>query len=230
MLPIAERRKDYGSRMPSQIKNPVPKLAFSGHNLRRNPFGELTATQLMKVAEVDVEELVSFLHQPRTAVQFSGDKGFGKTTHLFSLRDAIPTAGYVHIPEGERRPIPEGQPVMIDEAQRLTWLQQRKLFRGQASLVLGTHRDFERSLRNNGFRVKAINVERLADVNRTWRILNARIRLFVRDDRCPSPTVSKETAGELHRRFQGCLRAIMHEMYVRFQTIENSTGEACVSL
>lgn len=216
--------------MRPEIKKSIPELAFAGHNLRRNPFGELTRTQLIRVAEVAVEDFVSFLGQPKTAVQFVGEKGFGKTTHLLSLLEVFPQASYVHIPEGERRPVPEGQLVMIDEAQRLTWKQRRKLFRENTSVVLGTHCDFERSLCRYGFQVKSVNVERLADEERTCRILNARIQLFAREASQPTPVVSETTAQELHAQFEGCLRAVVHEMYVRFQTLENSAGEKSVSL
>ena len=114
------------------------QLAFLHLNLKRNPFGEITEDERARLAVVDIDRILAALQNPHCAVQFLGEKGYGKTTHLIALRSRLSGAGYVHIPEGETRPLPEGNPIMIDEAQRLTWWQQKTLFRKKVPLVLGT--------------------------------------------------------------------------------------------
>ena len=50
-------------------------------------------------------------------MQFLGDKGQGKTTHLLALERSLPAARYVYLPEDGPQPIiPTQRPLLIDEA------------------------------------------------------------------------------------------------------------------
>ena len=115
---------------------------FARLDLTINPFGELTPEQRGEVAVVDVEWWTAWLTAGRAAgklraVQFMGDCGRGKTTHLLALRFALPTAKYVYLPQhGPLPATPEGPLVMIDEAQRLSWRRRREIFnRGRGAAV-----------------------------------------------------------------------------------------------
>ena len=99
--------------MPAPI---VPFLPFSHLNLRCNPFGELTTEEWATLADVDVEPFLATLLVPHSAIQFIGEKGYGKTTHLLAIRSHFESAGYVHLPEGERRRIPAGTPLLIESS------------------------------------------------------------------------------------------------------------------
>jgi len=101
------------------------QLPFAHLNLRRNPFGEFSAEDWTRLADVDLEEFDGLLAEAGSVVQFVGEKGYGKTTHLLAIGARFPGSGYVHIPEGERAEVPGGNPLLIDEAQRLTWRQRR---------------------------------------------------------------------------------------------------------
>lgn len=193
-----------------------PALPYARLNLRRNPFGELSPDEWAELAVVDTQPLVESLSHTRSAIQFIGDKGFGKTTHLLALKTLFPHAGYVHIPEGETRPMPEGSPLLVDEAQRMTWKQRRTVFPNNTPLVLGTHRDFERSLRRAGRHVVTIPVKHSTSPQRLHEILNRRIAAF-RRQAGPIPNVSRDTCDRLLNQFGPNIRAIVQQLYEQVQ-------------
>ncbi len=201
----------------------TPLLPYVHLNLRWNPFGELTTEEWTSLAVVDIDEVVQSLSQPKTAVQYIGDKGYGKTTHLLALRARFPSSGYVHIPEGETRPVPSGSPLLIDEAQRLTWRQRRMVFGADIPLVLGTHRDFTGALRRAGREVTTIHVERNTNAERLHRIVNARIQAARRSPG-PVPSVSRQTVGKMLDEYGPNIRRIVQSLYVSVQEMRD-TGE-----
>lgn len=201
----------------------VPRLPFAHLNLRRNPFGELSIEEWTAIADVDLQPLLPLLNDRRAAIQFIGDKGCGKTTHLLAIRTHCQAAAYVHLPEGERSAVPIGSPLLIDEAQRLTLWQRRQLFRSGIPLVLGTHRDFETALRRAGRDVNTVRVADGTNPERLQRLLNARIAAARRQ---PGniPTVSLRTAEHLLDEFGPNVRCIVHEMYGRVQRLQQVSG------
>ena len=201
------------------------QLPYAHLNLRWNPFGELPLAEWPALAHVDLENIVNKLTMAGSdkysyAVQFIGDKGNGKTTHLLSIKAIFPNAGYVHIPEGERAAVPDGHPVLIDEAQRLTYWQRRKLFRSNRPLVLATHQDYTRELRRAGRQVETLEVRLGTTPARIHRLLNRRIQHASRSDG-PVPAVSYQTAERLMRAFGTDIRAILHQMYTVFQSLSD---------
>jgi hypothetical protein len=207
------------------INCPSPSLPFAHLNLRRNPFGELPLSDWAALADVDVQECDGFLSKPWATVQFVGEKGNGKTTHLLAIRDRIPESVYVHFPEGEKTEIPVGNPLLIDEAQRMTRWQQWKVFRSGIPLVLGTHRDFTGELKRAGRRVKTVVVYERMSASRLVRIIQARIE-WVRRDAGPVPQLSHETADRLLTRFGPDVRRIFYELYGIFQNLP----EGCIDV
>ena len=169
---------------------------------------------------MEVEEFDEFLRKPGSVLQFVGEKGYGKTTHLLAIRSRFPDAAYVHIPEGERAEIPDGNPQLIDEAQRLTRQQKRRVFRSSVPLVLGTHRDFARELAWAGRRVRTVAVGDRMNSTLLTRILNSRIE-WVRRDEGLVPGVRHRTAARLLERFGPDVRRIQYELYLAFQYMED---------
>ena len=206
------------ARIKVSIKIATSRLSlpYSHLNLRRNPFGEFSVAERVALADVDVDQFDALLANPTAALQFVGEKGYGKTTHLLAIRGRFAEAGYVHIAEGQRASIPVGRPLLIDEAQRLTWWQQWCVFRGRVPLVLGTHRDFTSLLLRAGRRVRTIAVRDCMDPPRLSRLLNARIGWVRRADG-PLPRVRVETAAQLLQQFGPDIRSIEHELYAVFQ-------------
>jgi hypothetical protein len=139
------------------LKHSPSPFAYLG--LWRNPFGELSPAERAELAIVDVVPLVQFLTSGRSAVQFVGDCGYGKTTHLLALRARFPRSQLVYYPEtGRRPPLPQGNPLLVDEAQRMGWNRKRQLLKSTGPVALGTHRDLSRELRRAGFNVWTVDV------------------------------------------------------------------------
>ena len=189
-------------------------LPFAHLNIRRNPFGEFTTEETEALAYVDIYDVVAKLSRPVFAVQFIGEKGFEKTTHLLAIRAQFSGAGYVHIQEGER----VGNPLVIDEAQRLTWRQRGQVFRSSIPLVLGTHVDFRRTLVRAGRVVETVAVNRQMDTERLCALLNAHIHRVRRSEGKPS-RIRLETTRRLLQQFGPDVRWILHELYVTFQSL-----------
>jgi hypothetical protein len=216
----SEPNRHNGSLVYGPVDRPGA-LPFARLNLRRNPFGELELSSWAGLAVADVDRFVPRLRQPGYAVQFMGDKGRGKTTHLLAIRRRFPDAPYVHIGEDflvERPRIPRGHPLLVDEVQRLPRPKRRRLFRRPVSLVLGTHEDFRAELVEAGFDVATVQVGDALDGPRLCEILNRRVEAARRG---PGrlPQVRIQTAHTLIDRFGDDLRAIQWHVYDLFQTL-----------
>lgn len=196
-------------------------LPFFHLNLRRNPFGELTAAERTTLAIVECDAALQHLKSPRSVIQVVGERGYGKTTHLLALAAQFPENAYVHIPEGQHAAIPaQGEPLLIDEAQRMTRVQQWTTFRSQRRLVLGTHSDFEPALRRAGRPVLTIAANQFTDATRVQNLLNARIE-SVRRDAGSIPQISEATASLLFKQYGSDIRSIEHSMYLTFQQLRS---------
>ena len=196
-------------------------LPFSHLNLRRNPFGELTAAERTALAVVDCGEALRHLALPRAVVQVIGEKGYGKTTHLLALAAHFAENAYVHIPEGQRAAIPEtGEPLLIDEAQRMTLMQRWRTFRSDRRIILGTHTDFQSDLCRAGRSILTIAANQFTNESRVHTLLNARIR-FAQRDEGPLPSITASTASNLFAQFGSDIRSIEHSLYDTFQQLRN---------
>lgn len=193
-----------------------PRLPYCHLNLRHNPFGELTESERVRLAVVCIDDVVALLHDSNSVVQYVGEKGHGKTTHLLKIRDAFPSCGYVHIPEGERRPVPSGEPVLVDEAQRLTRRQRRHLFREDRALVLGTHQDFQSELETARRQVTTIAACGQTSLKRLQQIVIDRIE-FARREAGPVPTVHNRTLKRLLQTQGGDIRSMLKILYDALQ-------------
>ena len=76
---------------------------FAKLNLLRNPFGELVREERIPAAVVDVAAIEPLLNRPRVALQFYGDCGRGKTTHLLALLDHLQNMFTCQKTKGVRR-------------------------------------------------------------------------------------------------------------------------------
>ena len=192
-------------------------LPFGHLNLRRNPFGELDLSQRARLAVVEIDRFVRRLKRPGFAVQFTGEKGRGKTTHLLAIMRRFPEAAYVHVGENERPPrIPLGQPLLIDEVQRLPRWRRRRAFRKSVSLALGTHQDLKSELTGAAFEVETVEVGDRLNARRLRQMLNRRID-WARRGPGAVPRITVETAQAMIGRFGDDVRAIEWYLYELFQ-------------
>ena len=181
----------------------------------------MSRDERVPLARVEIQEALNHLEQPRACVQFVGDRGQGKTTHLLALASRFPGSAYVHIPEHERCRIPKlGDPLLIDEAQRLTIYQRWQVLRSSRRLILGTHEDFARVLSHARRPVLTLAADRLTDAGRLCKIFNARIEA-ARRATGPVPTITLGTATALHARFGSDIRSIEHALYEIFQQLRD---------
>lgn len=192
---------------------------YSVYNLHRNPFGELTRAERAELAVVeDLDVWLAALGDSRTSLQFVGDCGFGKTTHLLAIERRLPDAAYVYYPETGCRPaLPRQRPVLVDEADRMGWRQHLRLLRGGGPIVIGTHVDYSWRLRRAGFQVLNVNVEQPKEPRVLAKILNGRVAASRLNVDLPIPLIDEEFAEQLLQRFNSNLRRIEHFLYERFQ-------------
>lgn len=217
-----EKSQSDAERNSSTNRN-FPPLPFAHLNLRFNPFGELPLEYRADLAIVDIMPFVQKLKNPNYAVQFIGRKGRGKTTHLLSIQSHFANSAYVHIKEDERPVIPHGDPLIIDEAQRLTPKEQHLSFSQNVALAIGTHRDLTFELERYRYQVETIEVSQLTSPQRIHDCTNRRIE-FARRAFGPIPSITFQTAQALFDELGADIRAIearLYEIIQNMETIQN---------
>jgi hypothetical protein len=188
-------------------------------NLTRNPFGEWTRAERAELAVVEhLDVWIEMMNNPRVAIEFVGDCGFGKTTHLLALMKTIPNIQYVYYPPTGRRPaLPRWRPLLIDEAQRMGYFRRREMLRGGGPIAIGSHISLSSNLRKSGFEVTTVNVELPMSPTQINCILNRRIQACRLNQDQPLPLVDEAQALQLSYRFGGNLRRIEDFLYEQFQ-------------
>ncbi len=199
-----------------------PGLAFAHLNLRRNPFGEPLRAERGELAVADrsmLEEWVERLHRPGFAVQFLGECGRGKTTHLLALHRHFPTAPFVYVGPGERPRLPRrprGAPFFLDEAQRIPRRRRARLFRRSVSFALGSHEDLGEELRSVGLEVVTVHAAEGMVTVKLEEIFRRRIE-WARRLEGPVPTISGRTVESLVATYGTDVRAMERALYDAFQ-------------
>jgi hypothetical protein len=190
---------------------------FLRHNLFRNPFGELTSSERAELAVVDVEPYLVFLADSRSVLQFLGDCGRGKSTHLLALQRHLLDASFLYIPEQKPAPkLPLCRPLLVDESQRLPKSMLVELARSGGPLVLGTHSDHTAVFRKYDLQVRTVQVSKDLSAETLQAIFLARIE-GSRSNVGPLPTFPLSLANRLLMRFGSDIRTMEHYLYDRFQ-------------
>ena len=232
----AERASAVGS--PHCYTNEVAANSrWPGANLFRNPFGELTRSERAELAVVDFDGILKALCEPsdedaprqfrrRSAYQLIGDCGRGKTTRMLAIAKQFPTASYVYLPEDQPCPaIAQGEPLLIDEAQRMPDAVLRTVLKSELPVVLATHRDLAPILRRQGYHVttEAIGLSLCPEL--LAEILNRRILASRRDPHRTVPVITSHQAEVWIQRFGTDVRAIEDHLYEVVQAQVNHHGE-----
>jgi hypothetical protein len=197
------------------------RLAYSHLNLRWNPFGEISQEDVAQLAVVQVEQYVERLNHPGFALQFLGEPGRGKTTHILKLHDYYPEAPYLHFRENADIPaIPQAPLLFLDETQRLPRSLRRQVFSRQASFVIGTHYDHARELQKAG---KVYNSIHLRGITRDHleTVIQRRIE-WARRNPGPVPVISIGRIDQLIQEYGDDLLRILHQLYEEFQVLEEN--------
>ena len=209
---------------------------WPGSNLVRNPFGELTREERVQLAVVDLAPVLAQLTErrsdgtsrwlPRTAFQFMGECGRGKTTHMLAIADQFEDSAYVYLAEDAPCPaIPTGTPLLIDEAQRLPRRVLKQITQTASTLILATHRDLTKPLRRAGYEVATQRIGLTLSAEKLAVVLNQRIQASRRDSLKPTPVLSIDVAQELIRRFGTDIRGIESYLYDIVQSQVEHHGE-----
>lgn len=185
-------------------------------NLTRNPFGEPAMAERAPLVVAEIAAAVERLRQPGFAIQFLGEAGRGKTSHLLAIRASFPGAPYVHVGEGERPRIPHGAPLFLDETQRIPAWRRRFLFRRPVSFAIGTHEDHAQELRAAGLEVVTVEPARELTRTRLEAILTRRIE-WARRGPGPLPRIPPRTVEALVARAGDDVRTMEHLLYEAFQ-------------
>ncbi len=195
----------------------MQKSPFHRYHLFRNPFGELTREERTNLAVADIGPWLAHLTNHSSVVQFIGECGRGKSTHLLALAKQLPAARFIYIPEqGPTPPLPDFRPLIVDEAQRLSNRQRNQLARSGGPLVLGSHCDHTHQFQRHGLTVHTVLVAELVTPSAIFTILNHRIEAS-RHQTGQVPSISMQFAVRLFEQFGSDMRGIEHYLYSQFQ-------------
>jgi hypothetical protein len=194
-------------------------LAFEHLNLRWNPFGEPAPDDIVRLAVVEVEPYVERLRRAGFALQYLGEAGRGKSTHLMALHQFFPNMPYLRFPENAKIPkIPHAPVLFLDETQRLPPSLRRRIFSRNVSFVIGTHEDHSNELARAGVESVSIHLKGLTG-ERLAQIIERRIE-WARRGPGPLPTVSASKTARLIEEYGDDLSAILASLYEEFQILE----------
>lgn len=207
------------------------KLLLDEWNLRWNPFRGVSAEEWKFLAVTDVEPFLEFLTKPGRALQFMGDAGRGKSTHLHAIHRYFPNTPFVYLHDREKDPspwpkIPNDQMCFIDESQRLGWFARHKQFKRWRTLILGTHEDHSKMLYSRGFKVLTIDVSQ-KDSDTIHKIFQTRIH-FARRREKPVPVLASDYIASLVLRYGDNLRGMEQELYLKFMDIKKAVSDNIV--
>ena len=197
------------------------RLPFAHLNLRKNPFGEVPAAERGRLAVADVERFVEPLESGLFAVEFIGDSGRGKTTHMRALWDRFAGAPFIKVAEHpEGFSAPSAPVVFVDEAQFLERSTRRELFDRGASYVIGTHESLAGHFEQAGLDYESVHLAGVTP-DKLEGIIDRRIE-WARRGPGVVPQVSLAAVEALIERHGDDLRAIEHHLYEVFQSLEES--------
>ena len=106
--------------------------------------------------------------------------------------------------------------MIVDEAQRLSFWQLRKVLKIGGPLVFGTHNDLTKAIRRAKLEVNTIDVAADSSTERLEKILNRRIESSRLADGT-IPRITSDHALRLQQQFGQNVRAIEHFLYDQFQ-------------
>lgn len=203
-----------------------PRYPWAWCNLQQNPFGELTRSQRIELAVVDLPGWLSALPddfpmfpQSHMAIQWLAQCGFGKSTRLLAATKWFPEAYYVYVdPMGKCGPIPEAKLLLLDEADRMPRPILKSILRLGTPLMLGVHRSLKRLLTQWNYRVQTHSLQSENEATQLARIMNTRLRHFRLDADRVVPQLTKDESQWLSRRFGGDMRAVEDYLYDQVQT------------
>lgn len=187
----------------------------------------LTTNPFRVLSDVEWAELVFLSAEVRAWIptghhlQILGAAGRGKSSTLRGLTRYFQSqACYEYLPLGQtrfiRKPAP-GSIFLLDEAQRLTGGERRRLLGLRVRLVLGSHGDFRGAFRWRGMPLTTINLD-LNPREHLEQVLQARLAYF-RYGEAPVFELPAELLTQVWNRFGTDARSAQRFLYDYFQDL-----------
>jgi len=188
-----------------------------------NPFSGVLAEDLSEilVPRFDMTMLIAKIKQTKKpiAIEFSGKKGRGKTTHLIALSKAFTDASIIFLDSNSSASQVlqnDSNLLFIDSIHHLGLNNRIKLFKQHKTIIYTTHqsRKWEcfllkkdiYSLQFNGIDAKTLLL-----------ILNKRLQIASATELEPNHLFSMTDSLELIKKFKDNYRAIINHLYVTYQ-------------
>ncbi len=220
-LEQVEQKPEKSERTSNRNRTPdwsPDHLPFEHLNLRRNPFGSVPEADRPQLAVVDLGGLIEHLRERNTAVEFVGERGRGKSTHLLMLHRRFPDHPKLYACREQSVDVPDDSFPFIDEFQRVEPPKRSRFYRRAGRLVVGTHRSFADELEAHGFNVHTVHPG-TDDPDRLKTIIDRRIE-WARRDEGPVPELPVSEIRKLSARFGTDLRSMFDHLYDVFQQLE----------
>ncbi|MEM6363664.1 MAG: hypothetical protein AAF745_04500 [Planctomycetota bacterium] len=189
----------------------------------RNPFGELTDCEREMLGVIDPVHLPSTPPARRSATQWLGPCGFGKTSHLRCIGRHLRhrfewQVQYIYVTEEQTcDAIAVSDAWLIDEIDRMPRRLLQRLLSTGTPIWVGTHRDLSHVLRQFGYHVDTFPVQREQSADHLAEICNRRIAHVASMDHDDCPRVDSSMATAWLSAYRGNLRAIENDLYELIQ-------------
>lgn len=203
-----------------------PHFPHAALGYRCNPYRTLTDEEWETVF-VPPPGLEALLEHHGAHLQILGEAGRGKSTALRGLtaqfRDAGLRAAYEYLPEGQRafRTDPQALDVfLLDEVQRLTYWQRRRLLTAAARgvrLILGSHEDLTTLFRRCGLALCTISLDTGAEEH-ARAVLRHRLEFFELEGAARAE-LTEEGLAWLWRRYGTDYRSVETLLYHLFEDL-----------
>ncbi len=203
---------------------PALQLPFAHLNLLRNPFGEYTRAERLERSQpsFDLSTIAAQLKQNKFAVQFLGDHGRGKSTHLIALHAYFAQSDYLQFHEQETPILQQviSDIAFFDSFDVLSKKQRKKIYQQVRSFACTTHTQLDTELRRAGFTIHNIHISQ-TDSLQIHRILNTRIE-SVRRNTAAIPHIPLSSIHTLQSRFKDDIRSMELYLYDVFSQLQET--------
>ncbi|SFZ80929.1 hypothetical protein [Tenacibaculum maritimum] len=200
-------------------------------NLKYNPFSFLNKNELLQVTyeRLNLERLSkNIILSDSCFVEFYGNKGLGKSTHLQLLYSKyVKEAKFVLLKKKKKQFIEKTDKILIiDSFQLLTPTNKVYLLNNQSKLIITSHYSHSLfQLKHKNFRAK-VNFNKLEfDMNLLKKIVSSKIKLAAIDSEKELPKIKNEHLDYLLNKYKKNIRAIQASLYDAFLTTQKNFYE-----
>jgi chromosomal replication initiation ATPase DnaA len=201
---------------------------FQALGFHCNPFRALTEDEWAAIVVIP-SDICQLAQNDNICLQILGDAGHGKSTLLRGLTATLRATGkrvhFEYLPLGQRHfktpsvTIGNVDVFLLDEAQRLTRRQRKKLFsivtQHRVRLMIGSHEDLTPQFGQNGLTLSTIILDNIDEAT-LHEMLIKRLNNF-RADQSPTIAFEADAIAYLLNHFGRNLRQLEYHLYEVFQ-------------